>query len=329
MCPRHYVEITVHSPRIHEQKKHCYHVNIIRMRKKEEEECYDAFVELVNSIYVNDKDFDIYCGYEYFTNNCQTVTTITKDIRLFEFVILVLKTIIKENQYTIISPRYINELVCYIEKTEFQKDWFTIFESCSIFPASKYYLSTIKYELVQFNIHDNMYVLLLKCMNFHEKDVSKAMEVAFYFFSNCFDRPISITPQIKWKFFGNPYISITWILVIQKRTMDTLSGYRRDLLNEIWNDYYSGPGWRPVEAKSNNLLDYMKKLTGLNSSQPTEKSRFRKFIRKSSSFFEMDDTVFAKFSDDKEYCKRWSIFSFLGLVITLLFLFLVWMYLHS
>lgn len=296
------------------------------MQYKEKRKELTAFVELLSSIVVNDNDFDINCGYEYFNNHSQAVTTTVDVIRQYEFVILMLKSVIKENQHTIISPVYLNEFITYIENAELLKDWYFFLETSYYLPPRKYYMDTLKYELVQFNVHDNMYVLLLKCMTFHETDVSKAMEVAFYFFKNCFDRSISISPQIKWKFFGNPYISITWILVVQKKSGDSIKGFPRQLMNEFWNDCYNGPDWKPVQSKASSLMDYMKKLTGFKSNKTGEKSSLRRLISRSSSFFEIDDTIFAKFSDDKETYKKWGIFSCWGIGIVAIVCLVIWLY---
>lgn len=299
------------------------------MQYEEDEDALSTLVELLDCVKVNDSNFNINCCYEYFNSHSQSVSSVSEAIKQYEFVILTLKTLVKENQLTFISPIYLNELISYIETAESIMDWVSVLETSMYFPPRVYYLNTLKYELVQYNVTSNAYVLLLKCMTFHELQVSKAMEVAFYFFSNCFDRSISISPQIKWKFFGNPYISITWILVVQKYTMDSFTNYRRKLVNEFWNDYYGGSDWRLGQSKTSNLMDYMKIFTRSKRSKSEEKNSFKRFISRSSSFFEIDDTIFAKFSDDKDTSRRryclCSIWCFLSI---LCFLLVMWVYLH-
>ena len=288
-----------------------------------------TFVELVNCIVVNDNNFDENCMYQYYNNNAQAATCIGEAIRQYEFVVLMLKALIRENHHKSITENIIVDLIKYIQKAEFTKDLFYTLESSWKFPSSEYFLKTLKYDLVQFNVQNNTYVLLLKCMNFHERDVLHSMEVAFYFFSSCIDREVSLSPQIKWKFFGNPYISITWMLFIPVYKKD--SEFRRQLVNEFWNTHYNNEtDWKPPCTKGNFLMEYMRKLTGFKKSTigTSAKKKLQRFISRSSSFFEIDDTIFAKFSEDKDQCKKWGIFSFMSVGVVFLLLFIIWLYIH-
>ena len=49
----------------------------------------------------------------------------------------------------------------------------------------------------------------------------------------------------------------------------------------------------------------------------------KRFVSKTSSFFELDDTVFAKFSEDKEVYIRRSVFSLSALLVLALIVFVV------
>lgn len=295
------------------------------MHSKEEDELLVTFLKVLESITIIEGPFDFSCAYEYLNNHSQAVLTTAEAIRQYEFVVVILKILVKENLQNYLSPVYISKIISYINRAELEKDWFSVLETSLYLPPRLFYLNTIKYELKQFNVNSSMYVLHLKCLNFHERDVSKCMEVAFDFFSNAINRPISISPQIKWKFFGNPYISISWILVVERRQFD--SKFRRELMNESWNDVYGGSSWRPIKEKKSNLLDYLKKLTGYKNEKSGGNNSIKKFISRSSSFFEIDDTVFAKFSDDDSY-KRWGILSFGGIAIVLVVFLLIWKFLH-
>lgn len=299
------------------------------MDYSEDEDNLRTFLDLISSIYVIDDDFDVYCCYEYFNNHSQQCTSVTECIQQYEFVILTLKTVISHNYHTSISGKYIVDLIRYINGCEYEKNWCCLLYSMYCFPPRKYYLETIKYELVQYNVLDSMYILLLRCMNFDEKDVNRCMDVARYFFMGCIDREISIRPRIKWKFGGGSYVNIFWVIAIPKGVMDNFTGFRRNLINENWNDFYSGPEWRTYQLKKKSLMDYMKTLTGYTPSKPTT-DVFNGPVRRKKSFFEVDDTVFMKFSEDKEAASRRCVYCILSLVIlSLLTVGVLWFIYHQ
>ena len=113
-------------------------------------------------------------------------------------------------------------------------------ETLVYLPTTRLYMETIKYDLVQYNTHDCMYVLFLRCITFRETDVAKASDIIYEFLRPSLKRTLSIVPQVKWTFNGNPYMSITWIVALPKYALDSITGYRRSLLNEVWNDHFGG-----------------------------------------------------------------------------------------
>ena len=219
------------------------------MTKKGENYDVIMFVDLLNSLNTGTDHFDIHCGYEYFNNHSQVGSSLAEKFRQYEFVLLMLREIVNEEWHTMISPVYLKELANYISNCEVEKNWCIILENTYRFPAVEYYMKAMKFELVQYNVNDCMYLLKVRCMNFHELDVKSTIDIVYYFFSGCFDRTISVYPQIKWKFCGNPYMSITWIVGLPKYLKDNFTGYRRKLLNECWNDFYDGSGWRTKQSK--------------------------------------------------------------------------------
>lgn len=288
----------------------------------------ETFLNLVSSVYVIEDNFDVHCCYEYFNNHSQQVTSITDRIQQYEFIILTLKTVISHDFHTSISGKYIVDLIRYIDGCESEKNWCCQLCNIRCFPPRKYYLETIKYELVQYNILDSMYILLLRCMNFDEKEVNSCLDVARYFFMGCIDREISIRPRIKWKFGGGSYVTVYWVIAIPKGVMDNFTGFRRNLLNESWNDFYSGPEWRIYQQKKKGLMDYMKTLTGYDGRKPIT-NVFTVPLRRKKSFFEVDDTVFMKFSEDKEAASRRCVYCILMLAfISLLVVGLLWFVYH-
>ena len=291
------------------------------MGEEEDKDCYRVFHKLLDCIRVESKGFDIRSSCEYFRNQNQYATRISDGIRHFVLVVLTLKALVHSKLLTSISPIYVRSLISYIETTQIEKNWCLVKESPFYLPVSRYYMETIKYELVQYNTHDCMYVLILRCMTFHETEVTKALSIIRHFMAGCTDPTVSVVPQVKWKFFGNPYMSIVWIVGIPKYAMDTFSGYRRKLVNEFWNDVYGGPDWRLSQSKKKSLMDYMKTLSNYKGGNP-----FKRLVSKKGSPFEPDDVVFAKFSEDKDVYIRRGLFSFSALLLVALIVFGIWFF---
>ena len=299
----------------------------VMMTKKGESYNVMMFVDLLNSLNIGTSHFDIHCSYEYFNNHSQVCSSLTEKFQQYEFVLLTLREIVRAEWHTMISPVYLKELANYIANCEVEKNWCIILENTYWFPVVEYYMKTMKFELVQFNVNDCMYLLKVRCMNFRELDVSSTIDIIEYFFSGCFDRTITICPQIKWKFCGNPYMSVTWIIGLPKYLKDNFTGYRRRLLNECWNDFYDGSEWKTKQSKKKGLMDYMKKLTGYKSEN--DGNAFNRFVSRTSSLFEVDDTVFAKFHDDKDVHIRRRLFSLSTIIcIVIVALIVRWWYRH-
>lgn len=286
------------------------------MGEREDKECVRLFHKLLDCISINNEGFDMYSSCEYFRNRAQSVTSLSGKVSEFVLVILTLKALVGTTVLSSISSVCLREFTRYIEAFEAAKNWCVMKETSSYLPITEFYMETIKYELVQYNTHDCMYVLFLRCITFHETDVAKANDIIYEFLTPSLKRTLSIVPQVKWTFIGNAYMSITWIVALPKYALDTITGYRRGLLNEVWNNYYGGSDWKNVKTKS--LMDYMRKLSNSKGG-----NSFRRFMSKTSSFFELDDTVFAKFSEDKEVHIKRSVFSLSALLLLAIIVFAV------
>ena len=81
------------------------------MQYEEDEDALSTLVEVLDCVKVNASNFNIHHCYEYFNSHSQSVSTVSEAIKQYEFVILTLKTLVKENQLTFISPIYLNELI--------------------------------------------------------------------------------------------------------------------------------------------------------------------------------------------------------------------------
>lgn len=287
------------------------------MKGKEGVDERNQFIRLLDSITIGKRPFDVQCSVEYFNNHCQVYTSLSDVFRQYEFVLFILKGIVEENLHDMIHPMYLKDLTRYIKQCEIEKSWFILMENTYRFPIVDYYMKVLKFELLQYSFNDCMYLLKVRCLNFTELDVRNTIDVVQYFFSGCFDRTITICPQIKWKFGANPTMTVMWLIGLPKYLKDNFTGYRRKLLNECWNDFYDGPEWKSKQCKKNGIMDYMKKLTGYGGLKPS--NPLNRFVFKKKSLFEVDDTIFAKFQDDKEVYIRRSIFSF-STILLLLFL---------
>ena len=286
------------------------------MEEEEDKECFRLFHKLLDCIRINNEGFDMNSSCEYFRNHAQSITSISGKVREFVLMILTLKALVGSALLSSASPVYIQELTRCIEAFEAEKNWCMMKETLVYLPTTRLYMETIKYDLVQYNTHDCMYVLFLRCITFRETDVAKASDIIYEFLRPSLKRTLSIVPQVKWTFNGNPYMSITWIVALPKYALDSITGYRRSLLNEVWNDHFGGPGWKNVKSKS--LMDYMRKLSNSKGG-----NSLKRFVSKTSSFFELDDTVFAKFSEDNEVYIRRSVFSLSALLVLALIVFVV------
>lgn len=117
------------------------------------------------------------------------------------------------------------------------------------------------------------------------------------------------------------------VIGLPKYLKDNFTGYRRRLLNECWNDFYDGSEWKTKQSKKKGLMDYMKKLTGYKSEN--DGNAFNRFVSRTSSLFEVDDTVFAKFHDDKDVHIRRRLFSLSTIIcIVIVALIVRWWYRH-
>ena len=75
-------------------------------------------------------------------------------------------------------------------------------------------------------------------------------------------------------------------------------------------------------------MDYMKTLTGYDGRKPIT-DVFTAPLRRKKSFFEVDDTVFMKFSEDKEAASRRCVYCILMLAFfSLLVVGLLWFVYH-
>lgn len=296
----------------------------------EDEDAVSSFANLLYTLMPHEEDFDMQSAFEYFSNHYWDVQAITNRYSLYECVMLMLRHFVSDNYHKMVSPGYLKTLAEYIQKCEVERYLYILRSNTYGFPITSYYMKVMKFELVQYQVTECAYILRVKCMNFQEKDIHHSIDVVHYFFSQCIDRTVSVCPQVKWKFVGNSYMSVTWIIGIPKYLKDNFTGYRRTLLNECWNDHFDGKDWKNTATKSLSLMDYMKKLTGFKSSvEKNGGGTLKKWMARTSTFFEeVDDTIFAKFSpDEKENVKTvfsWS--SIVLLIVVLVILAIRWWY---
>ena len=291
---------------------------------EQEGEEVSSFANLLHTLIPEDGEFDIQSAYEYFSNHYWDAQTMSSKFNLYECVLLILRHFVDVNYHKLISVTHLKYLMDYISRCEMERYLCILHGNAYGFPVSRYYMKVMKFELVQYSVTECAYLLRVRCINFQEKDVHHSIDVVHYFFSQCIDRVISVCPQIKWKFVGNSYMNITWIIGIPKYLKDNFTGYRRALLNECWNDYFDGSSWKNTQSKSLSLMDYMKELTGYKGSEGNSGgTTIKNWVKRTSTFLEeVDDTIFAKFSpDEKENVKTvfsWSSIALIFIMIMVL-----------